>query len=134
VDELSEFAADLSHVVAAILPDRFEVSARGATIALRSGSDGVNTDLPGFFTEGDGRADQIVSASMSILNTIQDFVSEGLTVPWPQDVDSVALRMAMPGASLAGERLTLWFGRPDKPSVAIGELNIGSLLRAKLLR
>ena len=66
--------------------------------------------------DGDLR-DNIVTAAIMVLSDVQDFVAESMTSPWPSASDGAVL--PCPDAEWDGDSLTLFFGRPDAPALAL---------------
>jgi hypothetical protein len=61
-------------------------------------------------------------ASERVLDSVQDFVSEDLTMPWPDPTN-----MQVPGAEATAERIRLWYGDREEPFLSLPDIPIEEL-------
>jgi len=140
----SELAAAIAERVNTGLPEGFAVHAEGSVLRVRSSTRWhfVDMDLRGFFDGIEGELDlpdgdvprdylfeRAASAVSQFLGTLQDYVTEELTVPWPQDQTSRRLAMAMPFVEIEGKAIRSGFGQPEQLTIEFEPIGLARLLR-----
>ena len=117
-----EVAVHLARTLDAVVPDGFKVEAREGHIRMfipARGSWAVNGVAEIVEQAGD-LEENIITACYSILDAVQDFVSEELTEPWPRR------DMPMPGAQIRGRRVELWYGDAETPILTLEPLDLNT--------
>jgi hypothetical protein len=141
----SELATAIAALVNPALPEGFAVDAEHSVLRIRSSArwhvitnvdlrdffDGIGGDLDGSETDvpRDYLFGRMALAVEQFLGTMQDDVSEELTVPWPQDVTSKRLAMAMPFVHIDGKVLRSGYGHSDRASIAFAPIELNAFLR-----
>ena len=140
----SELATCIAVRVNPFLPDGFRVVAERGTLRIQSSTRwmSVTCDLRDFLDSVedplespeagvpvDYVLDQAASAVLSFLTTLQEYISEELTVPWPQDRAAARLAMAMPFVTVEGKTLRSGFGQPEQVSVEFPAIELATLVR-----
>ena len=141
-------ASELAHAIAErvnpSLPDGFVVHAEQSILRIHSSTRWhfTNVDLRDFFDGIGGELDlseadvprdyvfeRIAVAVEQFLGTMQDSVSEELTMPWPQDVTSQRLSMAMPFVAIDGKMLRSGFGQSEQLTIEFEPIGLAALVR-----
>jgi hypothetical protein len=141
----SELAAAIAERINRALPEGFAVHAEQSVLRIRSSTRWhVNTDvdLRDFFDGIGGELDlsevdvprdyvfgRMALAVEQFLSTLQDDVSEELTIPWPPDITSTRLAMAMPFVEIDGKVLRSGFGQPDRLTIEFEPIELTGFLR-----
>ena len=140
----SELAAAVAERVNPALPEGFSVVATDDVLRVQSSSTWTsaatylasmtvggedNMELPDGAVPREYLFDRIAGAIEQFLSNLQDYVSEELTVPWPQERTSKRMAMAMPFVAFDGQRLRSGFGDPHQPSVEFPAIELTPLLR-----
>jgi hypothetical protein len=93
-------AGELAERLARVAPAGVEVFAQGASVSVQDDSgSGVTQDVGGILDQDGDSRELLVLACLCILDGIQDFVAETLTVPWP-DAET-----AIPGVRIIEDRI-----------------------------
>jgi hypothetical protein len=131
------FSRDVALAVAsrldAVVPPHLMVRADGADVVLYSRSTPStplgSAESAAIAEDADGRTpgERIEVAVWSIINSIQDRVSEALREPWPRMQTG---EMALPDTRLDGDRLLLWFGDERSPTVALLPISVAEVQQA----
>ena len=127
--------AALSHRLAAALaarldkvaPDSFAVRARGETVDVYSGEILLGGSTAATIVEDDDDrtlARKLESAVYSVLDIIQDCISEHLREPWPA---YPGRRMANPGTRAEGTRVYAWFGDENAPALTLSPIEVSEI-------
>jgi hypothetical protein len=110
----STLAESLAERLDGVVPAGVQIFAQGASVSVQDDSGlGLVQDVGGILEQHGDSIDLIVLACLSVLNSVQDFVAETLTVPWPD------AEMAMPGVRVADDRILLWYGDESDPALAL---------------
>jgi len=70
---------------------------------------------------------RITIATSSLLNSVQDFISEELTWPWPSTEGRSKTHMALPYAVIENGKLVFGYGEPGRFSLELEPINIVEL-------
>jgi len=107
-------AEALAERLAGVVPAGVQIFAQGPSVSIQDDSGlGLLQDVGGILEQHGDAIDQLVLACLSVLNSVQDFVAETLTVPWPD------AEMAMAGVRVAEDRILLWYGDESDPALAL---------------
>lgn len=126
-----KLAAALAVRLGRVVPPGYRVHAQGSLVQLYQG-----TALRGqaaaaeIVDDIDDRSfdERIAAASRAVLSDIQDCLVESLGGPWPKSpLGGIALPDV--GSDRAGERVMLWYGDEQTPTLALAPIEIGELLR-----
>jgi hypothetical protein len=101
-------AEALAERLARVVPAGFEIFAQGASVSIQDDSGlGLAQDVGGILDQHGDAADLLVRACHNVLDSVQDFVAETLTVPWPD------AEMAMAGVRVVEDRILLWYATSE---------------------
>jgi hypothetical protein len=140
----SELAAAVAERVNPALPEGFSVVAAHGVLRIRSSSSwtwaetdlrGItagsenDVDLPDAAVPREYLFDRVAAAVEQFLSNLQDYISEELTVPWPEDRATSRRAMAMPFVAFDGHKLRSGFGHPQQPSVEFPLIELPPLVR-----
>jgi hypothetical protein len=117
------FARALAERIGEVLPPPLVIHARGGGLAVYADGKEVGGALsPAIIEDEDGRsiAEKAEAVARTALGTIQNDVSEYLTLPWPKNA---AGEMVVPGARAGSGRLYLWYGTSESDAA----LSLGSI-------
>lgn len=112
-----KLATALVSRLAKIVPQAVSILADDAQIALVRGNEILaKADLEAMLDQSGDARDLVVTALTSALSTIQDFVAEELTVPWPAAGSGrSAPTLPLPDVSMDSMQVRLWFGDEGFP-------------------
>jgi len=111
----AQIAQAIADRLSPAIPEAANVSLSATGSALRV-QDSRTSVVVGLSAFGDGEtlsAQEAETATRGALSTIQDFVIEALTVPWP-------VPDASPDAIVRSGTLTAWFGSEASPALPLG--------------
>jgi hypothetical protein len=118
MDESSRLALALAESIGKALPPRFTLRAEGSLLCLYEDANFVGgSDMPGVLDDehdGSTLAEKLERIGRSVLGSVQDWIADTSTVPWPVDADG---RMAECGARSDSRRLFLWYGSSEGAAV-----------------
>jgi hypothetical protein len=119
-----KLATSLERRLNDVVPAPFRLRAEDGQMYLYIGSGWDVTSHTLEIVEDETRelTERLETAVYSVLNTVQDSVSEHLRTPWPS---TNGREMAMPGVRYDGKSIHLWFGRDEAaPAVRIPPISI----------
>jgi hypothetical protein len=104
-----------------VLPDGFDSLAAGGRVEVfRDGVFIGSSAAPEILDDAPDSPTQIETATRATLSSVQDFVSETLTEPWPEGLPAAEARVA-------GSVLRLWFGDEAAPVVELVAISLDDL-------
>lgn len=113
----AKFARELAAAVAAGLPEGFTCTADGDTITVETPSgEGVTTALD-LDADDEGDTEVYADAAEGVLSLAQDVVCDALDASWPGS--GAGDDLPIPGASVDGATVRLWYGDEDAPVLAL---------------
>lgn len=98
--------------------------AEDSAVVVADGKLSTGTDVSGLM-EGRELLEGAVGAAERVLDSVQDFVTETLTVPWPPTDEPS--RLPPPHALWSGDRLRLFYGDPDNPVLELPGVSAAEL-------
>ena len=123
--KLEGFARIVARRVSPVLPDGFVAWDERGSIMIRSTNDpiGQESHLSALVTP-DPDCQSLRIGVLNVLNTLQDYISEALTIPWP----STDHEMALPDVVCAEGTLRFWYGDGTRPVLAFQPIDISYLI------
>jgi hypothetical protein len=118
-----EFAADLAVRLNDVVPAGFTVTSDGQTVVMHHNGQRLgSTNMAEIIAASENPDDvpgNMEAGSRAILNTVQDWIADESTEPWPGISD-----MPSPEAQVVGGRLVMWFGAQDRPVLELRPLKL----------
>lgn len=117
IDVARRLAAALVSRLAKLVPQGISILMDDARIALARGNEILaKADLEPILDQAGDVRDLVVMALTNALSTIQDFVAEELTIPWPAAGSGrSAPTLPLPDVSMDSMNIRLWFGDEASP-------------------
>lgn len=121
-----QFRTELSDRLNAVLPEAFSTSPVDDGVSLTA-PDGYGTfGWAGHMDEEPTDLALYVEAGVNVLSSLQDCVSVTLREPWPLASASPEHLMAMPGGTLEGTLLQLWYGDEERRVLRLDPIELGA--------
>lgn len=114
--ELARFLAD---ELRSALPEGVDITADGPDVVVGFRGLESRNGTASILDEDDGRsfAERLETATLAVLNHIQDVAADASTVPWPGSGTTLPL----PGVEVSDGRLRAWFGDRGTPALVLSE-------------
>lgn len=108
-----------------VVPSPFRLSTDGDTLRVQRG-DALNSILSVDIVEDESRElnERLETVVYSVLNSLQDDISEDLHTPWPS---ANGRTMAMPQVHSDGEWVRLWYGDGRAPVLSMPAIRIAEI-------
>jgi hypothetical protein len=113
-------------VVAALVPRVTAVLPPELGVSFRAAGDMIEIVENGRPCGSFGAAGDPESVADMLLSSVQDIVSETLTMPWPPDPRRPTA-MQLPGAAIRDVSLHLWYGDESCPALALDPIPLAEL-------
>jgi len=112
--------------LAEVLPPGFSITSNRSDLWLDTPDNVGCSAWAGGVDRDPTDLERYAGAAESVLSNIQDGVSETLKDPWPR-LDAPGRQMAMPGARLVGDTLTMWYGREEAPVLRLRPITLSEI-------
>jgi hypothetical protein len=120
----TRLAMALRDRLAEVLPAGFSITSVGSQLWLDTPDGLGNSAWAGAVDEDPTNTDLYCGAVWSVLSSVQDGVTRTLRQVWPLLNDARRYEMAMPGARVVGDTLTLWYGHEDAPVISFRPIKL----------
>lgn len=121
-----DLAAELAIRLNEVAPEGFTVIAEHTYVAVRYNGELIGRSGAAEFLESiegiQNPPEAIKRAVRVILDTVQDYVADTSTEPWPGTRDQ-----PNPGIRLSGSHLEMWFGDQDNPVLKLRPLDLATI-------
>lgn len=115
-EQIQQIAYRVSGALNNLLPHGFVASAAGGNVIVssRSGVDAypLQENISRRLSGGMRERDAVQYALLCTLEELQDDVTKGLGVPWPQPPTVSALGVCVPNVQVTSGAIRIWFGDP----------------------